>query len=99
MTRNEMQAFARENPAALDPCHDVDCAAVGRLLGADLVVDGEFTLVRGLLTLNLRTVDTRTGRQIAATRIASRAGRDLLDEVEAIAPVLLPIPQDLRAVR
>jgi hypothetical protein len=69
------------------------------MLGADLVIEGEFTLVRGLLALKLRTVDTRSGRQVAATRLASRTGRDLLDGAEAAAPVLLPIAQDLRAAR
>jgi len=94
MTREEMQIMARANPAALDQCNDQDCVSVGRMLGADVVIEGKFVASHGQLTLRLRAVDTRSAREIAQARVVRHTAAELLEGVDAVAAELA---QNLRA--
>jgi hypothetical protein len=102
MTREEMQALVQGNPAAFDRCNDEDCIEVGRLLGADVVIDGTFTSgAAGRLALSLRAVETRGGKVIASVRVVRATGDELLQAVdgaaESLAARLAPLIRRLAA--
>ena len=85
----EMMALVQANPAAFDRCDDADCAQVGRLLGAEVVVDGAFSRAgKGKLALNLRAVDPRNGRILTSTRIVARTERKIFEALLAAAAAL-----------
>src|SRR4051812_44343527 len=98
MTPGEMETLARANPAALDQCNDEDCVSVGRLLGADVVIEGDFVASHGQLTLRLRAVETRGAHQVAQARVVRHTPAELLEGVDAAAGELVDgIAQNLRA--
>lgn len=100
MTRDEMQIMARANPAALDQCNDQDCVSVGRMLGADVVIEGRFGVSHGQLTLKLRAVDTRSAHEVAQARVIRHTPAELLEGVGgAAAELAAGIAQNLRAAR
>lgn len=105
MTSEEMLVMARENPSALDRCIDEDCVSVGRLLGADVVVELRITdASRGALILIIRAVNVETARVIGTTRVIRQTPAELLAELDHAAEGLArriarpPRPPVLRPV-
>jgi len=89
-----MQELASANPELLDRCADDDCQALGRLLGADEVVQETLTRAGGPLSLSLRLVDTRSGRTLAAQAATAADADALLSAIPRAARALL---QEMRS--
>lgn len=82
MTRDQMLQIASANPAALDKCDDRNCVEVGRLLGADTVVDGRIFKIGDNLRLNLKLVETDLGKVLATTVAAGKTQAELLANID-----------------
>ncbi len=78
MTREQMFQLASANPDALDKCDDRSCVEVGRLLGADTVIDGRILQVGPNLQLKLKLVDTHTGKTLSSAVAAGKTKEELL---------------------
>ena len=85
MMRGHMQELAQANPSALDRCNDKDCVEVGRLLGADIVVEGELATAEKGVVLSLRAVDTRARKVVGTARLERKSPKALLDDVREAA--------------
>jgi hypothetical protein len=85
LTVDEMQRLAIANPDALNRCDDESCVAVGKLLGADLVIEGVFgkDARNGKeLRATLRLFDVRKGGDpLASFVVAAATPEKLLAEV------------------
>jgi TolB-like protein len=88
ISRDEMQAIAQANPAALDRCHDDDCVEVGRLLGADLVVEGVLSPGAQGIALSLRVADTRARALRSTARVERRSAAELLEGIAGAAAAI-----------
>jgi hypothetical protein len=89
MTLDEMQRLAAANPDALNQCDDESCVAVGKLLGADAVLEGVFGKDGKKLKATLRLFDVRKGGDPLAVLVVKAATSDaLLAEVSAAAAKL-----------
>ena len=75
---DEMQELANANPYALDHCSDDDHVGLGRLLGADAVIDGTFSVADGTVTLVLRLLNTGSGRILVSRAARGRSRGKLL---------------------
>jgi TolB-like protein len=82
MTREQMFQLAAANPQALDKCDDRSCIDVGKLLGADSVVDGRIVQIGPNLRVELKLVDTRGGRTVATAVAAAKTKEELLPAVD-----------------
>ncbi len=84
MTVDEMQRLAAANPDALNQCDDESCVAVGKLLGADAVVEGVFGKDGKTLKATLRLFDVRKGDDpLASFVVEAPTAERLLAEVSA----------------
>ncbi len=82
MTREQMAQLANANPLVLDRCDDRSCVEVGRLLGADSVVDGRIVKIGAIVRLTLRLVETQHGRVLATSIAAGKSQEQLLATVD-----------------
>jgi hypothetical protein len=83
VTVDEMQRLASANPDALNQCDDESCVAVGKLLGADAVIEGVFGLDGKKLKATLRLFDVRNGDPLAVIAVKAANGDKLLAAVSA----------------
>jgi hypothetical protein len=84
VTVDEMQRLASANPDALNQCDDESCVAVGKLLGADAVIEGVFGLDGKKLKATLRLFDVRKGGDpLAVIAVKAANGDKLLAAVSA----------------
>jgi TolB-like protein len=89
MTRDQMLQLANANPQALDQCDDRSCVEVGRLLGADTVVDGRVVKIGANLRLTLKLVETRGGKVLAQSVAAGKTYEELLAAIQKAVKQLL----------
>ena len=82
MTRAQMFQIASANPDALNKCDDRSCIEVGRLLGADTVIDGRIFRIGANIRLTLKMVDTRGGRTLATVVATGKDQAELMGNVE-----------------
>ncbi len=82
MTREQMFQLATANPLLLDKCDDRSCIEVGKLLGADSVIDGRIFQIGPNLRLDLKLVDTRSGKTLSTAVAAARTKEELLPAVD-----------------
>ena len=92
LSRAEMQELASANPEQLDRCDDRDCQALGRLLGADAVLESAVLREKEELVLSLRLVDTRSGKTRAEVKIRAATVEALLAAAGPAAASLIAPP-------
>jgi hypothetical protein len=84
MTLDEMQRLAAANPDALNQCDDESCVSVGKLLGADAVVEGILGLDGPRLKATLRLFDVhKGGAPLAVAVVRGATAEALAAEVSA----------------
>ncbi len=78
MTRDQMAQIANANPQALAQCDDKSCVEVGRLLGADTVVDGKVVKVGDIIRLTLRLSEVEHGKLLSTTIAAGKTQQEVI---------------------
>lgn len=92
MTREQMFQVATANPDALNKCDDQGCVELGKLLGADQVIDGRIAKIGATLRLTLKLVEVGRGRVLATSVAAGKTQEELLGGVEKAVKKLLKKP-------
>lgn len=86
ITRDEMALLARENPLALDRCNEENCLEVGKLLGADVVIDGTLADATGrAIAVRLRAMDVRSERLIGRAKVIGASRGEVLEGLDRAA--------------